>query len=93
MSYKSVAQALGYANASPLTRVRKGEGFIEIERLARLSELAKTRGISLDLNWLILGITPEVTSSSINLPDSAILKLREFIQAIHIETLKQDPHI
>lgn len=55
VSDREIAQALGYANASTLSRVRRGEAFVDVERLAALGDLVLRTGQHLDLNWVISG--------------------------------------
>ncbi len=55
LSDRELAQVLGYANASTLSRVRRGEAFVDVERLERLSRFSAARGQHLDLNWIITG--------------------------------------
>lgn len=55
MSASEVARALGYANATTIAKVLKGEAFVDVERLYLLSKIETTDGRRIDLNWLICG--------------------------------------
>jgi hypothetical protein len=50
-----VARALGYANASTITKVQRGETFVDVERLYLFAQLRTPAGGTVDLNWLITG--------------------------------------
>jgi hypothetical protein len=49
------ARALGYTNASTITKVQRGESFVDVERLYIFAQLRGPSGRSIDLNWLITG--------------------------------------
>lgn len=55
MSASEVARALGYANATTIAKVLKGEAFVDVERLYLLAQIETTDGSRIDLNWLICG--------------------------------------
>jgi len=55
MTPTQIAKALGYANATTIAKVLKGESFVDVERLQKLSELTTATGKPIDMNWLILG--------------------------------------
>lgn len=50
-----LARRLGYLNATTITRLRRGETFVDVERLYLLSLLRTPDGRAIDLNWLITG--------------------------------------
>lgn len=50
-----IARALGYANATTIAKVRRGETFVDVERLHLLAQLRSASGQRVDLNWLIAG--------------------------------------
>lgn len=72
MSASEVARALGYANSTTITKVLKGEAFVDVERLYLLARIETTDGRPIDLNWLICGPSNERPSpkSSPQLPTS-----------------------
>lgn len=49
------ARALGYANATTIAKVQRGESFVDVERLHLLAQLKTVDGGRIDLNWLIAG--------------------------------------
>lgn len=55
MSASEVARALGYANATTIAKVVKGEAFVDVERLYLLAQIETADGCRIDLNWLICG--------------------------------------
>jgi transcriptional regulator with XRE-family HTH domain len=55
MSASEVARALGYANATTIAKVLKGEAFVDVERLYLLAQIETADGRRIDLNWLICG--------------------------------------
>lgn len=50
-----LARRLGYLNSTTLTKLRRGETFVDVERLYLLSQLRTPDGRAIDLNWLITG--------------------------------------
>ena len=50
-----VARALGYANATTIAKVQRGQSFVDVERLHLLAKLRTTDGRRIDMNWLIAG--------------------------------------
>lgn len=50
-----VARALGYANATTIAKVQRGQSFVDVERLHLLAKLRTTDGKRIDMNWLIAG--------------------------------------
>ena len=55
LTQTEAARALGYANATTIAKVQRGESFVDAERLYLLANLTATDGSSIDLNWLIAG--------------------------------------
>jgi transcriptional regulator with XRE-family HTH domain len=53
------ARALGYSNQTTITKVQRGEAFVDVERLYLLANLRSPEGRAIDLNWLITGIRRE----------------------------------
>jgi hypothetical protein len=50
-----VARIMGYANSSPLYRVRAMDAFPDVERLERLVNSPPAPGVVVNLNWLVAG--------------------------------------
>jgi hypothetical protein len=50
-----VARIMGYANSSPLYRIRQQHAFPDVERLERLLKVAPAPGITINLNWIVAG--------------------------------------
>ncbi len=50
-----VARIMGYANSSPLYRVRTKDAFPDVERLERLVNASPARGVTINLNWIVAG--------------------------------------
>ena len=50
-----VARALGYANATTIAKVQRGQSFVDVERLHLLAKLRTADGRRIDMNWLIAG--------------------------------------
>lgn len=55
MNASELARALGYANATTILKVQRGESFVDVERLHLLANLRQPDGKTVDLNWLIVG--------------------------------------
>ena len=55
MTAAEISRALGYANATTIAKVQKGESFVDVERLQLLAQLRTTDGRHIDLHWLIAG--------------------------------------
>lgn len=55
MSSAELARALGYSNSATLSKVQRGEAFVDVERLYRLAQLEAPGGQKVDLHWLITG--------------------------------------
>lgn len=55
LTASEVARALGYANATTIAKVQRGESFVDVERLHLLAKLRTTDGRRIDMNWLIAG--------------------------------------
>lgn len=51
-----LSRILGYANSTTITKVLRGEAFVDIERLSAFAELKTPSGCSIDLNWLVTGV-------------------------------------
>lgn len=49
------ARALGYSTQATISKVQRGEAFVDVERLHLLATLRSPRGKAIDLNWLISG--------------------------------------
>lgn len=63
LSPAQMARALGYSNAATISKLQKGEAFVDVERLYRLAHLRTPQGEQIDLNWLITGETLRGTQS------------------------------
>lgn len=50
-----LSQRLGYANATTLSAVRRGDVFPDVERLAKLGHLVMAGGAYPNLHWLLTG--------------------------------------
>jgi transcriptional regulator with XRE-family HTH domain len=55
MSPAKLARALEYSNSATLSKVQRGEAFVDVERLYRLAQLEAPDGQKIDLHWLITG--------------------------------------
>jgi len=55
MTPAEIAKALGYANATTIAKVQRGEAFVDVERLQTFANLRCPHGQAIDLNWLITG--------------------------------------
>ena len=58
LSPAQIARALGYSNAATISKLQKGDVFVDVERLYRLARLRTPNGERIDLNWLITGDSP-----------------------------------
>lgn len=56
LSPLELSRALGYTNVATITKVQRGEAFVDTERLHLFSKLRTPEGKKIDLNWLISGI-------------------------------------
>lgn len=56
LNLTSLSKALGYKNQSPLTKVKKGEGFIGPEKLKKFALLKNNKGETPNLNWVVTGL-------------------------------------
>jgi transcriptional regulator with XRE-family HTH domain len=63
MNASQVAKALGYANATTIAKVQRGETFVDVERLYLLAHMRTDDGSQIDLNWLICGRNPDEEKS------------------------------
>nr|WP_063571404.1 transcriptional regulator [Luteibacter rhizovicinus] len=55
LSAAEAARALGYANATTIAKVQRGEAFVDVERLYLLAQMTTQDGRQIDMNWLICG--------------------------------------
>lgn len=55
LNASEVARALGYANATTIAKVQRGEAFVDVERLYLLAQMTTSDGRQIDMNWLICG--------------------------------------
>jgi transcriptional regulator with XRE-family HTH domain len=57
MTPAELARRLGYLNSTTISKLQRGETFVDVERLYLLSQLRTPDGGRIDLNWLITGKT------------------------------------
>jgi hypothetical protein len=50
-----ISRLLGYANSATLARMRRGEAFLDPERLARLAAIAIFENTYANLHWVLTG--------------------------------------
>lgn len=50
-----MSRLLGYANSATLARMRRGETFLDSERLATFGQLTICEGASPNLHWVLTG--------------------------------------
>lgn len=50
-----ISKELGYANQTTLTKVRKGESFVDAEKLHRLATIPINPNIVANIHWIITG--------------------------------------
>ncbi len=55
MNASEVSRKLGYANATTIRKVQRGDAFVDVERLYLFSKLTSPEGKCVDLHWLITG--------------------------------------
>jgi transcriptional regulator with XRE-family HTH domain len=55
MTPAELARRLGYLNSTTISKLQRGEAFVDVERLYLLSQLETPEGKRIDLNWLITG--------------------------------------
>lgn len=55
LTASETARALGYANATTIAKVQRGEAFVDVERLYLLAQMTTEDGRQIDMNWLICG--------------------------------------
>jgi adenine-specific DNA-methyltransferase len=55
LSPLELSRALGYSNAATITKVQRGDAFVDTERLHIFAKLRTPEGKNIDLNWLISG--------------------------------------
>ena len=58
LSPLELSRALGYTNPATITKVQRGEAFVDTERLHLFAKLRTPEGKNIDLNWLISGAKP-----------------------------------
>jgi len=55
LNASEVSRKLGYCNATTISKLQRGEAFVDVERLYLLGQLRTPEGKQIDLNWLITG--------------------------------------
>lgn len=50
-----ISRLLGYANSATVARMRRGEAFLDPERLARLAAVAICENSCVNLHWVLTG--------------------------------------
>ena len=55
LNASEASRALGYANSTTILKVRRGQAFVDVERLYLLAQIGEEGGQPVDLNWLICG--------------------------------------
>lgn len=50
-----ISRRLGYLNSTTISKLQRGETFVDVERLYLLAQLESPTGKRIDLNWLITG--------------------------------------
>lgn len=50
-----LSRKLGYLNPTTISKLQRGETFVDVERLYLLAQLEAPDGKRVDLNWLITG--------------------------------------
>lgn len=55
ISDSEISRLLGYANPATLARMRRGEAFLDSERLATLGQLKIFAGACPNLHWVLTG--------------------------------------
>ena len=50
-----LSRRLGYCNSATISKLQRGEAFVDVERLYLLAQLRTPSGTQIDLNWLITG--------------------------------------
>lgn len=56
VGWEDLAAQLGYANSSTLRRVRDGDSFLSVEKMARLAVVTAGNGRRVSVDWLLTGI-------------------------------------
>lgn len=56
IGWEDLAAQLGYANSSTLRRVRDGDSFLSVEKMARLAVVTAANGRRVSVDWLLTGI-------------------------------------
>lgn len=69
-----LSRVLGYANSTTVTKVLRGEAFVDIERLSAFAALKTPSGCSIDLNWLITGVH-DTRKPSMNFTNSTVCEI------------------
>lgn len=55
LSAAEISRKLGYCNSTTISKLQRGEAFVDVERLHLLAQLRTPDGKQIDLNWLITG--------------------------------------
>jgi hypothetical protein len=56
IGWEDLAVQLGYANSSTLRRVRDGDSFLSVEKMARLAAVTAGDGRRVSVDWLLTGL-------------------------------------
>ncbi|MBD3668363.1 MAG: hypothetical protein HUJ16_10405 [Kangiella sp.] len=83
LSFHQLSQVLGYKNQSPLTRVKKGEGFISIDKLFIFSSLTNSNQEAPNINWIITGSGPRM------IPQQDTIDANKAFSPLQLEALTQ----
>jgi len=59
-----ISRVLGYANSATLARMRRGEAFLDPERLAAFAQIAICDEAHPNLHWVLTGQGPPLTGST-----------------------------
>ncbi len=65
LSPAELSRKLGYCNSTTISKLQRGEAFVDVERLHALAQLRTPDGRQIDLNWLITGKSAEGDSDGI----------------------------
>lgn len=55
LSASELSRRLGYCNSTTISKLQRGEAFVDVERLYLFAQLRTPEGKQIDLNWLITG--------------------------------------
>ena len=64
IGWEDLAVQLGYANSSTLRRVRDGESFLSVEKMARLAAVTARDGRRVSVDWLLTGLGDPLRDSA-----------------------------